>query len=226
LQYLAYPWRALMLPGLCLPLLSVWFFARLRLRWQLLAIAVVVFANIGHTEPKDYLTFDDEYYTPESIAQKGITTSTREEYAPRAAQATLTFAATKLLDPSGQLQLLSQQLATARQELRLQARTPTRVELATLAYPGWIARIDGRETPIAVVPQRGTMSIEVPAGEHSVTLTLEPTPIRRWSAWLSLLAALCTLAVLCRSALRAHLTATGERAGASEVFTGATGRYR
>ncbi|HTU60103.1 MAG TPA: 6-pyruvoyl-tetrahydropterin synthase-related protein, partial [Polyangiales bacterium] len=225
LQYLAYPWRALMLPGLCLPLLSVWLLARLHTRWQLLAIAVVVFANIGHTEPKDYLTFDEEYYAPDSIAQKGITTATREEYAPRAADSSLTFTATKLLDPSGQLELLSQQLTTTRQEFRVQAAQPTRAELATLAYPGWTARIDDSETPLAVIEHRGTMTIDIPAGEHTVTLTLEPTPTRRWSAWLSLLVALSTLAAVSMSSLQAYTTAAGQRARASEVFgehTGAT----
>jgi len=226
LQYLAYPWRALMLPGLCLPLLSVWLLARLRPRWQLLAIAVVVFANIGHTEPKDYLTFDEEYYAPESIAQKGITTSTREEYAPQAAQRALPFTATKLLDPSGQLQIVSQQLATTQQEFRVQARAPTRAELATLAYPGWTARIDGSETPLSVVPQRGTMTIDVPAGEHTVTVTLEPTPIRRWSAWLSLLVALCTLTAFCISALHTYVTPARQQAPASEVFGDQTGAAR
>lgn len=223
LQYLAYPWRALMLPGLCLPLLSVWLLARLRARWQLLAIAVVVCTNIGHTEPRDYLTFDEEYYAPESIAQKGITTSTREEYAPRTAQASLPFTPIKLL---GEIDVLSQQLATAKQELRVQARAPTRAELATLAYPGWTARIDGSETPVEIVPQRGTMAIDVPAGEHTVTLTLEPTPIRRGSAWLSLLVALTTLAVVCLSALQTYVTPTRQRAPASEVFGDQTGAAR
>lgn len=220
LQYLAYPWRALMLPGLCLPLLSVWLLARLRTRWQLLAIAVVVFTNIAHTEPKDYLTYDEEYYAPRWIAEKGITTSAREEYAPRAAQASLPFTATKL---SGQLQLLSQQLATTQQEFRVQARAPTRAELATLAYPGWTARIDGSKTPVSVVPQRGTMTIDVPAGEHTVTLTLEPTPVRRWSAWLSLLVALCTVAAVCISALQVYGTPARQRASTSEISGEQTG---
>lgn len=216
-----------MLPGLCLPLLSVWSFGRLRPRWQLLAVVVVVFANVAHTEPRDYLTFDEEYYAPESIAQKGITTATREEYAPRAAQTAFPFTAIKLLDASGRLQLLSQQLTTARQEFRVQTPEPTRAELATLAYPGWTARIDGSEIPNAVVPQRGTMSIDVPAGEHTVTLTLEPTPVRRWSAWFSVLALFCTIAAICMSAVQAYINAAEQPAQASEPFrerTRATGR--
>ncbi|HEU0108335.1 MAG TPA: 6-pyruvoyl-tetrahydropterin synthase-related protein, partial [Vicinamibacteria bacterium] len=59
LQYLAYPWRALILPGLCLPLLALPAFARLG-SWAAAVVAVVVVFNLGHTEPREYVTFDDE----------------------------------------------------------------------------------------------------------------------------------------------------------------------
>lgn len=39
--------------------------------------------NLSHTEPEGFLTFDDEYYAPESIAARGLNTTTREEYEPR-----------------------------------------------------------------------------------------------------------------------------------------------
>jgi hypothetical protein len=190
LQYLAYPWRALMLPGLFLPLLCHWAFQPLGRRAQLIAIAVIVFANITHTEPKGYLTFDEEYYAPASIARKGVRTTTREEYAPRDAKVRLNFTETKIGEPTGRLVVLSQHLESVQQEFRVRAPTAMRAELATLAYPGWAATIDGRPTPLSTVPGRGTQTIEVPAGEHTIRLALHPTPVRRWSAWLSLLAVL------------------------------------
>ena len=46
------------------------------------AIALLVIVNLRHTEPKGFSAFDDEYYAPRSIAEKGINTTTREEYEP------------------------------------------------------------------------------------------------------------------------------------------------
>lgn len=39
--------------------------------------------NISHTEPKRYLIYDEEFYYPASIAQRGLNTTTHEEYEPR-----------------------------------------------------------------------------------------------------------------------------------------------
>lgn len=49
--------------------------------------------------------------------------------------------------------------------------------LADTYYPGWVARIDGKETPIyaANITQRAVI---LPKGTHAVTFTYEPTSVR------------------------------------------------
>jgi uncharacterized membrane protein len=202
LQYLAYPWRALMLPGLFVPLLCVWALQGLKARWQLSAIAVLVLANVAHTEPKGYLTFDEEYYAPESIAKKGLNTTTREEYRPREARVPQPYSAAKLLDRTGGLEVLQQRLSSVTQEFHVRARNVTRAEFATFAYPGWKATIDGKETRLSIVPSRATQEITIPAGEHTVRLELHPTPVRLWSAILSFVTALLAGALVVLSKTR------------------------
>jgi hypothetical protein len=160
-----------------------------------------VIANVAHTEPKGYLSFDDEFYAPESLAQKGINTTTREEYRPRDARLRLPYSASKLIDRTGGLEVKTQRLASVTQEFSVRARTETRAEFATFAYPGWKATIDGKDTPLSIVPGRGTQQITIPAGEHMVRLTLHSTPVRLWSAIFSFLTALFAvgLAVVARA---------------------------
>jgi hypothetical protein len=196
LQYLAYPWRALMLPGLFLPLLAVPALDRLRPRLAAAALAVVVLANLGHTEPKGYVTYDDEYYAPASIAEKGINTTTREEYQPRWMRTRPPYTPERLRGRPGEIQILEQDLASARQEFRLRAGKETVVEAMTAYYPGWVAEIDGRTVPVEPISERGTLSLAVPEGEHRLVLELRPTPVRALGQRVSMATVLVLVALL------------------------------
>ena len=47
------------------------------------------------------------------------------------------------------------------------------VVTSEVAYPGWTATIDGRDTPVRTV-NAGFRAVEVPAGEHEVVLAYRP----------------------------------------------------
>ena len=76
--------------------------------------------------------------------------------------------------------------------IRLEVATdqPALLVVSEIYYPaGWVARVDGGETPIFQVNTilRGVM---VPAGRHTVTLEFDPADLRygRWISRLALLA--------------------------------------
>lgn len=84
--------------------------------------------------------------------------------------------------------------------LRVEARAPALLVLADAWYPGWVARIDGRETPIypTDVLFRGVV---VPAGSHEVRFSYEPLSLRLGAA-ISLLALLALVGLLWAPSLR------------------------
>ena len=166
LQYLAYPWRALLLPGLFLPLLAVFAFERAGPRRATVLAGILVLFNLPHSEPKGYLTFDDAYYAPGSIASKGINTTTREEYEPRWVEKRPPYEPRALVALAGSIETSPVSLRAARQEVVVRATAPTPVESTTFFYPGWTVTIDGTEVPASPVPVRGTMRFDVPAGER------------------------------------------------------------
>ena len=88
LQYFQFPWRTLALPGLFLPLLSLWAFEAMFhvKRGQvliILTVALLIAVNIQHAAPKDYIQLNDSWWTPANIAASGYESTTRGEYQPR-----------------------------------------------------------------------------------------------------------------------------------------------
>jgi uncharacterized membrane protein len=178
LQFFVYPWRALIVPMLFMPVLAIFAFERLGPRWSAVATALLVAISLPHTEPRGYLTFDEDYYAPRFIAANGLHTSTQEEYEPRWTSERPPYSAVGLTTAgAGQLSLLQSTQATARQEYVVRASAPLRVETNTYFYPGWTAIVDGRETAVTPVPVRGTMAFDLAEGEHTVVLELRRTPV-------------------------------------------------
>jgi hypothetical protein len=207
LQYFAYPWRALMLPALFLPLLALPALATLgRRRWALaLLLAAVAGLNLRHTEPKGYLKFDDEFYAPESIARKGLNTTTREEYEPRWVAERPPFQEERLRGLLAPIEAQELERRSHREKHRVLAAATTPVETAAFFYPGWTVLVDGERVNVTPVPVRGTMRFDLPAGEHQVVIELRPTPVRRWSAYVSAAAlVLCVFTISARGALKAR----------------------
>jgi hypothetical protein len=178
LQYMAYPWRTLFLPALAMPLLALYAFEWLGARATAVALLILVAINLGHTEPKRYLSFDDEYFCPQSIARNGINTTTREEYEPRwVAQRPPYSMRAMWLDDAG-VEAKVRAISAGAQSLQVSATKTARVYDSLFYYPGWTATVDGREVAIAPAPVTGLITFVIPAGKHSVALQLKPSPLR------------------------------------------------
>ena len=185
LQHMIYPWRAHMIPGLFLPLLTVFVFERVGKRWTIALVAILAAINLPHTEPKGFLTYDDEYYSPQSIAARGINTTTFEEFEPQWVKLRPPPYSSPLLGISSPIEVTTISTRTASQHLLVRAHAPTLVESSIFFYPGWHVTVDGAEVKIAPAPIRGTIQFTVPAGEHRISLELNNTPDRLLSFWMT-----------------------------------------
>lgn len=77
--------------------------------------------------------------------------------------------------------------------------------LPTMFWPGWRATIDGRSADLRAFPSSGLMTLNVPAGDHTVRLELGRTPVRLAAELVSAAAAIVTLALM----IGRHWTAAG-----------------
>jgi hypothetical protein len=83
------------------------------------------------------------------------------------------------------------------QSFKVDSSEPALMQDSVFDYPGWTVLVDDREVPTSPALQSGKITFNVPAGMHNVLVELRPTPIRRWSSYISLVtAALMALIVM------------------------------
>ncbi|HXM89657.1 MAG TPA: hypothetical protein VN916_09375, partial [Candidatus Acidoferrum sp.] len=83
------------------------------------------------------------------------------------------------------------------QSFRVDASEPGLMQDSLFDYPGWTVLVDDREVATSPASESGEITFNIPAGTHNVSVDLRPTPIRRWSYYLSLAtAAILTLIMM------------------------------
>ena len=70
------------------------------------------------------------------------------------------------------------------------------VLFSTLYWPGWRGQVDGRPVALRAFPGSGLIALDVPRGEHTVTLALGRTPVRLAAEVVSFLAAVIAFVLL------------------------------
>ena len=186
LQYLVYPWRTLCVPALFMPLLALYAFERMDLPLASVAIAALVLFNLAHTSPKGIQTYDEAYYGADIIAQKGINTTTREEYEPGTVYHRPAFDSVLLKGVRSTPAVSQLAVNSNSQSFKVNASEPALMQDSLFDYPGWTVLVDDREVATSPASDSGELTFNVPAGTHNVLVELRPTPIRRWSFYVSL----------------------------------------
>jgi hypothetical protein len=179
LQYLAFPWRALFLPALFLPLALPAVFDRIGTRGTIAAILALVLWNLPHVGPWRTVRLDDASFAPEAIARTGKRATSVEEYAPRWSFVGTPHWPDRVRAPDGAIARLEEIERSGIREVHLLETTRDTIAwVAPFYYPGWRAWIDERE--VRVVPARGTGTLEVrlPEGTHRLRIEFGPTRVR------------------------------------------------
>jgi hypothetical protein len=186
LHYLQFPWRTLFLPALFIPLLALYLFEGIGSKAGVAVIVLLVLVNLHHTQPKGYLTYDEEFYLPASLAQRGLNTSTREEYEPRWVQVRLHYTGDGIPLPTPLTAVRTLSWTPTRHVYSVSSPGLVRVMDSTDYYPGWVVSIDGADTTVSPTPLYGTISFQVPPGRHTIAIEMRPTRVRRVGFLLSL----------------------------------------
>jgi hypothetical protein len=153
------------------------------------AMALLILPNLQHIAPAGYQAVDLRQWTPEQIAQRGISVSTRNEYEPRWAELAVPRRdSVRVVSGWAQGELLRQ--SPVHWSGRVLAASESTIEISTFFFPGWQAKIDGRLIPMEPAQGSGLIRLAVPAGEHRLELEFGRTPVRAAADALSVLTAL------------------------------------
>jgi hypothetical protein len=79
----------------------------------------------------------------------------------------------------------------ASDEVLVDADGPVTLQFYTYDFPGWQMAVDGSRTAHRHEPPYGLITVDVPAGEHHVSLRMGSTPPRKAGSAVSLVAGLC-----------------------------------
>ena len=201
LENLEYPCQTLSVCTLLMPLLALYALDRLRPKAITLVIALMVLLNVYHTQPKGYLNYDEEFYSPASIAQRGLNATTRDQFEPRWVKNRVRYTGDGILTPTPLTAVRALSWTSTRHKYSVNSPGLVEVMESTDYYPGWTTLIDAHETPVLPAPKLGAISFRVPPGHHTIDIELRSTPVRRIAALIQI----CTLGILLIGVAEARL---------------------
>lgn len=167
-----------------------------------LLLPLLFIASLGALRP-EFLTVGDDDITAETLAQYewfggNIGTTISAEYLPHTVVPRPYTSAWLATGERWQAQVLSGTAeAITPTQIRTQAQTwqvditseTATILLPTHFWPGWQARLDGREAiALAPAPSSGLMQVTLPQGRHELALWLGKTAVRQAAEAVSLVA--------------------------------------
>lgn len=197
LQFLQFPWRYLSAVSIFLGLLSGSLIHLLpntifKYTYVCLVLALTLVLNTKYFQPEFFTSNLTEYYYSDQNKIRTDMSKTLPDYIPVQIEA-------KEINPvalEGQV-LYCQVLNTCdmpfkiltdkvqEKSVLLTVAEPKNIIFSVASYPGWTGQLDGTISDISS-SEEGFIQVFVPAGEHTVTIALKSTPIRRISNWLSM----------------------------------------
>ncbi len=192
-----FPWRLLTLLSLLLALLTGGIVCRLRPGWRQNAIssgvlAVIVLANTPKLTWMESMVQLPADATAAQVAQFEMTTrhvgvSITNEFIPRWTQALRYVPADEKAVPG--LVIEPESGNPLALDARINSPAGGSLRFATLYFPSWEVRLDN-DTILPTYPSTnlGVLTVDLPPGDHEITLRWAGTPLERIATWLTLLA--------------------------------------
>lgn len=204
LPMVQFPWRLLSLASLCASVVSGLLLVPLATHRRLtalvlaLALAALAFSATLRLAP-ERMQLSEEDWGPQRIFEyeyitTSIGTTCRYEYLPRWvtdrpwSSATVAsypeITAPAIIDGGGaRVEVLENR--GYRKLLATDSVADTAIVLGVHYFPGWMARVDGRDIEVGPVGGSGLLSVAVPAGRHRIEVSFGPTRVQELASTVS-----------------------------------------
>jgi hypothetical protein len=190
--FIQFPWRLLVLTAV-----SLSFLAGVVVAWRRaaapLVVVLVILASFSYATPR----FTDadislakmmafQVRTGEMLGDT-IWVSQKPQTSPLAPQYLAGQPLTRAVALAPGASAVTTHDGGASVEARVTSPAGTVVGIYTRYFPGWQATVDGAPAEVLPWGEQGLMQVQVPAGEHTVLLRFEDTPVRTAGKAISLL---------------------------------------
>jgi len=194
LSEINYPWTMLSQIGFCIALLGGFLVTRIKpiafIVGFLALVAAILYAPFAR--PSHFVDRGDNFY----VTNDATTTSSTEllplwvETRPimkRADQKIETTAEAVVSNLTSTSNLIS---------FSITSNTDNIVHINTIYYPGWKLYLNGKETDIDYMNDKGIISTAIPAGNHSLRASFTETPFRIFANTLTIISGVCCIAIV------------------------------
>lgn len=161
-------------------------------------LALLIAPNLSHIGPERYYHLSPADWTPEQIARRGVSVTTREEYEPRWVSARSPYQAEKLRVVSGDAKVALLETNPVSWSAEVMAGSDSVIQSNLSYFPGWTIQVDKKNISTNVVQPSGEVRLKVPAGRHLLKLYFQRTPPEWLGEAISLVAGLFALMILFR----------------------------
>jgi len=204
LSYTQFPWRFMSIQAfaasLAIGALALLPYCRVV---TVATVVLLIFSSFAALQT-DHLLLNDEDISAKSLAEYewftgNIGSTVSAEYLPPTVQPRFYTSSWLNNDRRANARALEGELIRAEQTQKRTNEQTWMVEVGgggavvlfpTMAWPGWVASIDGREADVLPASGSGHITVQLPSGEHVVTLALTRTPVRHVAELFSLSAVL------------------------------------
>jgi hypothetical protein len=195
LQLLQFPWRFLSLIAVTSALIcgAPYILIRETEPWigRILMGALVaglLLWGFPHARPMAYFSVNEDDFSPDAIANRGVAATGRElepiwvqEFPQAPARERVT-----ILEGDGHIVPVA--VSSTEYVFNVDVTVDARLRVNTFYFPGWVLYVDGAARPIDHQNPQGLMEFSLEEGRHLVEVRFGDTPVRLWSARLSLAA--------------------------------------
>lgn len=132
--------------------------------------------------PKDYQNYPDSFYSTNQDS-----TTVKNEYMPKwVKQIPVTMPSEKVTVIKGQGTIQNLFVSGNKVAFSIDALNEAQVQYNTVYFPGWIVKVDGKETPMSYYNDSGLIRFSINPGNHNVNIFFGETPLRMVSDLISL----------------------------------------
>lgn len=195
-----YPWRLLMVPMIATGYLAAMLTSLLP-RWVMVGLAILAFTlSFSYMKPVTYERRDDAHYLSrreftDGTSSLGNSFSTiwtgwkKDRFVDR-------------FEKPDDLTIRVTRNTPLSYEISANARIDATLSFNILYFPGWKAYIDGKKITISYQAD-GIIHVNMPSGEHTLSVRFEETPLRLLANGISLVSLFSIFAFLLRKPLHA-----------------------
>lgn len=198
-DFIQFPFRLLLYLLIAIPFLVAFVVSTLKGKLHYLAIGILTlllfYSAYPFGAPKEYFDKGEGYYYTNDA-----TTTVKDEYMPlwvKEKSYQRPEKKVELISGKGTIEIIS---STNKQlVVKIKDAKKAVIQINTVFWPGWDAKINGEASEIAYTNPKGVMTVKIPDGNHELILSFNETPIRIFGNILSIVSFLLLLFVVKKS---------------------------